>query len=125
MNADKHRRIMTLTQTLLDKNDAARRQFVERTPREDYAPDFYGEVKPFADEVSRLLDEWKPLVIEWIRSEHPPYLHIKQIEDTYDNLMIISVTAFQKDTRRRRFMNTIQSIDYVLRAILQALNSDE
>nr|WP_239541143.1 YppE family protein [Pullulanibacillus pueri] len=103
-------------------NQQAKDQFVLRTRSEGYEMDFYGEVKPFADEVLKVVDEWKDLVSDWMTSEQPKYIYLKQIEDTYDNLTIVSVTSFQKDTRRKRFLNTISSIGYVLETIEQQLN---
>ncbi|MGV3487645.1 MAG: YppE family protein [Tuberibacillus sp.] len=121
MDNEKRERLKALTNALLELNERARYQFVNITRSEGYVVDFYGEVKPFADEVLRLVDEWKPLVFEWIQSEHPKYVYHKQINDAYDNLTIISVTAFQKDTRRKRFLDTISSIEFVLKTISQQL----
>jgi len=117
----KRERLIALTDALLTYNARARDQFMNRTRKDGYTVDFYGEVKPFADEVLNLVDEWKPLVLEWIASDRPLYVHPKQINDTYDNLTIISVTAFQKDTRRKRFHETVTSIEFVLKTIRDAL----
>ncbi|TCP31599.1 uncharacterized protein DUF1798 [Scopulibacillus darangshiensis] len=115
-------RLKQLTIQLKDYNNKAHSQFVGRTRQEGYNVDFFGEVKPFADDVLRLVDEWKPLALEWVKRDHPKYVYPIQINDTYDNLTIISVTAFQKDTRRRRFLETIKSIDYVLESIEKQLS---
>lgn len=121
MDREKSERLKALTTTLLGLNEQARNQFVNKTRQEGYAVDFYGQVKPFADEVLKLVDEWKPLVFEWIHSDHPEHVYHRQINDTYDNLTITSVTAFQKDTRRKRFMETVTSIDFVLTTIISQL----
>ena len=121
MEDQKRERLIALTDALLTYNALARDQFMNRTRKDGYTVDFYGEVKPFADEVLNLVDEWKPLVLEWIASDRPLYVHPKQINDTYDNLTIISVTAFQKDTRRKRFLETVTSIEFVLKTIRDAL----
>ncbi|GGE39100.1 hypothetical protein GCM10011391_17380 [Pullulanibacillus camelliae] len=119
MDHDQKRQLLQLNEQLIQVNQRAHQQFVQKTRSEGYEMDFYGEVKPFADKVLALVDEWRPLVDEWIKSDHPKYIYAKQINDTYDNLTIVSVTCFQKDTRRRRFLETIKSIDYVLNAIQQ------
>jgi hypothetical protein len=118
---EKRDRLKSLTNALLKLNDQARDQFINRTKQEGYTVDFYGQVKPFADEVLQLVDEWKPLVFEWIQADHPEHVYHRQINDTYDNLTIISVTAFQKDTRRKRFLETVTSIEFVLTTIINQL----
>ena len=123
VDIEKKRRLLELNRQLMTINQQAHDQFVERTRIEGYEMNFYGEVKPFADKVLSIVDEWKPLVNEWIQSEHPKYLNAKQVEDTYDNLTIVSVTSFQKDTRRKRFLNTISSIEYVLLTIDKQLSA--
>jgi len=115
------RQLFQLNEQLIQVNQEAHEQFVNRTHSEGYEMDFHGKVKPFADNVLVLVNQWKPLVKLWIQSEHLKYIYIKQADDTYDNLTIISVTCFQKDTRRRRFLETIKSIDYVLQAIKEQL----
>ncbi|HET7657592.1 MAG TPA: DUF1798 family protein [Bacillales bacterium] len=107
-------RLRTLTKVLRRYNQDARVQFVEKTSAPGYETDFYHEVKPFAEKVEQLADEWKPLVNEWIRAEKPERLYPIQIHDTYDNIIAASVLVFQKDARRRRLHEMIKSIDYVL-----------
>ncbi|MFC4617763.1 YppE family protein [Camelliibacillus cellulosilyticus] len=122
MNQEALQRLKDLTERLKELNDQAHDQFTQRTRSENYEVDFYGEVKPFADAVLKVVDEWKPLVFEWIQTAHPKYIYFPQINDTYDNLTIISVTAFQKDTRRKRFLDTVSSIKYVLDLIIEQLS---
>lgn len=121
---ENERRLNRLTRALLSINKEAGNQFSERTMADGYEIDFYGEVKPFADRTKRIADEWKPLAARWVRSRQPKYIYPIQIKDTYDNLMIVSVTAFQKDTRRRRFIETVKAIDYVLENMLDRLGQD-
>ncbi|HET7628136.1 MAG TPA: YppE family protein [Bacillales bacterium] len=107
-------RLLELTERLRQLNEQARKQFVERTRGEGYECDFYGEVKPFAEKVEQLADEWRSLVLRWIQEEKPDKLYPIQIHDTYDNLIAASVLVFQKDARRKRLLEMIKSIDYVL-----------
>lgn len=118
-------RLKEMTCELKLYNRKAKAQFTDRTRRPDYSVDFFGEVKPFADHVQHLIDSWRPLAETWVREDHPEYVYPIQIKDTYDNLSIICVTAFQKDTRRRRFLEMIKSIDYVLDNILEDLRVDQ
>jgi hypothetical protein len=117
-------KLRELTLRLRELNQNALQQFSKRTREEDYQVDFYNEVKPFADKVQELIDIWRPLAEGWVRYNKPKYVFPIQIKDTYDNLSIVCVTAFQKDTRKRRFYETIKSIDYVLENILDQLERD-
>jgi hypothetical protein len=118
-------RLRNITDELRRQNQLLNTFFIEETKNEGYEVDFYGKVKPFADHVTRLLEEWQPLVMEWLKWKKPKYVFVPQILDTVDNLTIVSVTAFQKDTRRLRFLNTIKAIDYVLEAILEQISPQE
>ncbi|EST10548.1 YppE family protein [Sporolactobacillus laevolacticus] len=124
MSEEAEVKLKELTLQISRLNKKAFRQFSERTQLTDYQTDFYGEVKPFADKMQLLIDAWRPLAEEWVRSNRPKYVFPIQIKDTYDNLSIVCVTAFQKDTRRRRFLETIKSIDYVLDHILLQAGRD-
>ncbi|WP_244520381.1 YppE family protein [Fictibacillus solisalsi] len=116
-------RLIQLTQELLGKNKAAMDQYLTKTKKEGYEVDFYGEVKPFADEIRTLTEEWKPLALKWVENNRPKYIHLPQINDTFDNLNFIAVFAFQLDTREKRFTEMIKSIDYVLSTLLDRLLS--
>lgn len=113
--------LIALTKTLHKYNDEAFLQYTERTTADGYESDFYNEVKPFADKVETLANNWKPLILQWIREEKPEHLYPIQINDTYDNIIAASVLVFQKDARRRRLREMIKSIDYVLEAIVKQL----
>jgi hypothetical protein len=114
-----------ITNELRRLNQLLMTHYIKETKAEGYEVDFFGKVKPFADNVTKLLDEWQPLVMEWLKWKKPKYVFVPQIMDTVDNLTIVSVTAFQKDTRRLRFLNTINAIDYVLEAILEQIPIQE
>ncbi|MCO7125764.1 YppE family protein [Sporolactobacillus shoreicorticis] len=125
MQAEAAIKLKEATNRLQQLNQTAYQQFSERTQAADYQTDFYSEVKPFADEMQRVLDVWRPLADAWVKTTKPRYVFPIQIKDTYDNLAIVCVTAFQKDTRKRRFYETIKSIDYVLSNILDQLDQDQ
>ncbi len=125
MRREEYIRLRELTVVLRENAQMAHDQFVHRSRTSDYQVDFYGEVKPFADRVTQILEEWEPLVMEWLKSDKPNYVFVPQIVDAVENLTIVSVTAFQKDTRRKRFLNTISAIDYCLDTILQQISIPE
>ena len=114
MEAKMKDRLKTLTKSLRQYNENARLQYMNKTTAEGYEQDFYNEVKPFAEKVEALADEWRPLVLQWIAEEKPKHLYPIQIHDTYDNIIAASVLVFQKNARRRRLQEMIKSIDYVL-----------
>lgn len=112
------------TKELKILNRKAHEQFVNVTSLPDYQVDFQGKVKPFADRMQSAVDAWKPIAESWVRTRQPRYIHPEQIKATCENLQIVCVTAFQKDTRRRRFIEMIEAVDYVLDTLLTQLDED-
>ncbi|MTT32610.1 DUF1798 family protein [Terrilactibacillus sp. BCM23-1] len=125
MDSNKFQTLKLLTEKLRLKNKALHDIFIERTTHPEEEIDFFGMVKPFADELKEILEEFEPLVMTWVRECHPKYVYPLQVENLVENLSIVSVTAFQKDTRRKRFLNTIHAIDYALDTILEQLMGQE
>ncbi|MBU8907297.1 DUF1798 family protein [Desertibacillus haloalkaliphilus] len=121
MEQNQQLRLKELTNELRRYNELARQQFVEDTCKTDYQVNFYERVKPFADAVLALADEWRPLAMQWVIEMKPTYVYGIQIKDTYENITISSVQAFQTDTKKKRFLEMIKSIDYVLATIEQQL----
>ena len=83
--------------------------------------DFYLEVKPFADEVKMLNDQWKELSSIWIKKEKPKHLHLPQILNTSDNIEMLSVHCFFPESSYNRFISHSQSVTYVLQTLLDEL----
>ncbi|WP_226657523.1 YppE family protein [Pseudalkalibacillus hwajinpoensis] len=108
-----------LTAELLKINEEARVQYTTRTHLENYQVNFYDEVKPFADQALMLLKEWEPLAREWVMQNKPKYLYPIQIKNTYENIEMISVVAWQKDTGPKKFNERVQSVEYVLEKLLE------
>ncbi len=108
-----------LTAELLKINEEARLQYTTRTHLHDYKVNFYDEVKPFADKALMLLKEWEPLAREWVMENKPKYLYPIQIKNTYENIEMISVVAWQKDTGPKKFNERVQSVEYVLEKLLE------
>lgn len=98
------------------------KEIFQRTLESEKTPDFYDEVKPFSDEVKKHADEWLALAKKWMMEEKPPYLYIQQLEDIYYNMLHVSVLAFQKETKKKRFYEMIQSINYILNGVLRELS---
>lgn len=109
---------------LLEFNDKLINHFI-KVKETNEAADFFGVVKPTADEIKTVIDRWKLVVLEWIKEEKPKYFHPNQIENTYENVMAVSVQAFFPDTREKRFMELIRSNKYIFEAILQLLEEQK
>lgn len=121
MNEKEIQLLKTLTVELLHDTHYASEHFHSITAVEKRSEDFQKVVKPFADRMLSNVKEWESLVMKWINEKSPKYVYPVQIHDTCENLTIISVTAFQKDTRRRRFINTISAIEHVLDNVLKQI----
>ena len=112
--------ILKTTKLLMRYNEHALNRF-EQAKTSGVKGDFYTEVKPFADEVKQTTSVWKIAVLSWIKSHQQRNLHSKQIESTAENLEMVSIQAFFPETSRKRFIGHIQSIEYVLKSLHEAL----
>ncbi|MBS4199472.1 YppE family protein [Bacillus sp. FJAT-49732] len=112
--------LRNLTETLLQYNEEAKKNFIlsRETGKQG---DFFKEVKPFADKVKDCCEQWEPLAMEWVMSESPKNLHALQIRNTAENIQMVSVRAFFPDTSLNKFKSHIQSIDFILRRMLERL----
>lgn len=91
----------------------------------DREPDFFIEVKPYADQYHTLLDEWTVEVSEWIKTTKPKYVHPIQIASLNDSMKQFIVQSFYKKTGKKRFVLSINSAEYTLKTILDALKSEK
>ena len=120
---DVERQLKVLTEQLLDYNQkivAISRQAHERK-RE---PDFFAEVKPFADQVKQLLDDWKQIAISWVKKAQPKHIHEIQIETVGENIEKISVEAFYPSVSERRIKQFCRSVEYTLSLVLERLEQE-
>ncbi|WP_174733972.1 YppE family protein [Mesobacillus harenae] len=101
------------------KKSADRFELVKQTGSKS---DFYTEVKPFADEVKGKVEVWKEEALVWVTEVRPKNLHSMQISTTADNIEMVSIQAFFPETSRKRFIDHIQAINYVLIGILNSFN---
>lgn len=113
-------RLYSLTLELLDYTDRFSEKF-ESTKISQMKGDFFTEVKPFADKVRGLNEEWRELAVTWISENRPKHLHEKQIDSSSEQIDLLSVQAFYPDTSRTRFINYLQSVRYILNTLIQRL----
>ncbi|RST73633.1 DUF1798 family protein [Siminovitchia acidinfaciens] len=113
-----------MTSQLLEYNRSAAAIFLQCRKTGEQG-DFYSEVKPFADKVKTLSEEWEPEAIDWLSVTKPKNLYPLQIKNTTENLQMVAIRAFFPDTSLKRFKSHIQSIEYVLERILEALKENK
>ena len=112
------------TKKLIEYNQFALESY--QKVRETKEPgDFFQDVKPFADRVKLLCDEWLPLAVNWIEVVRPKHIHTIQLNNVYENIQMVSVRAFYPETSFKKFNSHIQSVDYVLKRFLEELESSE
>lgn len=113
------------TNELKRLNKEAETFYTNIARKEGYEPDFFGTVKPFADEVKDIRDKWLPLAMAFVQQEKPLHLHPSQLQQTEENLEIVAIKSFYPKTSLKRQMETFKSVDYVLDQILQAIESEQ
>ncbi|MBM7094603.1 YppE family protein [Bacillus sp. H-16] len=111
-----HDRLHTLTNQVLELNAEAFQSFEQYAKQKENAS-FNDYVKPFADRVREVSDEWLPLASQYVTENKPKYIHLKQIEAAHENINITAVTCFQADTKKKRFIETNKSIRYTAEAL--------
>lgn len=87
--------------------------------------DFYGEVKPFADQVKEYREQWEPKAIAWTIKNKPKNLYPLQIKNTAENIEMVAVRAFFAESSLKKFNSHVQSIDYVLNNLLDELAASD
>ncbi len=102
-------------------NNEAEAFYTNKARKEGYEPDFFGTVKPFANEVKEVSEKWLPLAMAFVQQEKPLHLHPSQLQQTEENLEIVAIKSFYKETSLKRQMETFKSVDYVLEQVLQAM----
>ncbi|TWI58916.1 YppE family protein [Halalkalibacter nanhaiisediminis] len=113
------------TNELKRLNKEAETFYTKIARKEGYEPDFFGKVKPFADEVKDIRDKWLPLAMAFVQQAKPLHLHPSQLQQTEENLEIVAIKSFYPKTSLKRQMETFKSVDYVLDQILQAIESEQ
>ncbi|WP_335869676.1 YppE family protein [Bacillus sp. 2205SS5-2] len=106
-----------LTEELYHINDDLQQIYLAKRESGEKG-DFYLEVKPYADKVKRISDEWGNEALKWISTKHPKYIHPMQIQQTMENFELVSVQAFFPETSFKRFQSYHQSIQFILKSIL-------
>ncbi|MEI5907234.1 YppE family protein [Bacillus spongiae] len=112
--------LLQLTEELIHYNEELKEIYDSKRASGDKG-DFYNEVKPYADKVRDVLNKWEQASLEWIKKAQPKYIHRMQIQQTLDNVELVSVQAFYPETSYNRFQSYHQSIHYNLQTIKNEL----
>ncbi|KYG58848.1 YppE family protein [Planococcus maritimus] len=88
----------------------------------DADPDFFQDVKPYADDWHAAIEEWKDASLLFIRNERPKYVHKLQIDNAAEGMGQVFVQSFYKDTSKKRFVQTIQAAQYTIQTLLTAID---
>lgn len=89
-----------------------------------HEPDFFTEVKPYADINHRLLEEWTEEIRVLIRNKKPKYVHLHQIESLNDSMKQFIVQSFYSKTGKKRFVLSINSAIYTFKTVFEALQEE-
>jgi Bacterial domain of unknown function (DUF1798) len=85
--------------------------------------DFHEVIKPFANEVKSVTDEWTQVMKNWLKDKPYKHLHLKQIDTTAEHIEQLSIQAFFPKTSRSRFLNTNRTVEFFLLEVLKELES--
>lgn len=105
---------------LIQECDASINRFYKQREL-DATPQFFEEVKPYADNIQSLLLEWQQNALNWIKENRPKYMHESQIQNVVDAMNQFVVQSFYKETSKKRFIQSVQSVHYTLSFFLRYL----
>ena len=112
--------IIKLTEKLLFFNGTFLKNF--QVARETgTTQDFQEVIKPYADEVKEVNDQWKALMKQWLSEKNYKHLHLKQIDTTFEHIEQLSIQSFFPKTSRARFLNSNRTVEFFLVEVLKEL----
>lgn len=108
-----NQQIITLTKQLISLAEEANAIF-DTVRTEGKEKDFYQEVKPFADHVKYVCEQWEQEIKKEMKEVVFKHLYPFQIEQAAGNLKDVAVQAFYPQTSYKRFKSHIQSVLFTL-----------
>jgi hypothetical protein len=112
--------ILDLTKRLLNYNHLFI-NYYEEAREKGTSPDFHEVIKPFANEVKKVAQQWSTLMKNWLVNKPQKHLHLKQIDTTLDHIDQLSIQAFFPKTSRSRFLNANRTVEFFLLEIVKEL----
>ncbi|PSL41943.1 uncharacterized protein DUF1798 [Planomicrobium soli] len=113
--------VRELSSVLFDECGKCLDRFYEMREH-DAVPDFYNDVKPYADYWHTIIDEWQKESLLYIQQERPKYVHKPQIDTAAEGMAQFFVQSFYKETSKKRFVQSIQSAQYTLQTFINAID---
>jgi hypothetical protein len=110
--------IIQLTEKLLTYNGLFMKYYQEGRET-GVKRDFHEVIKPFANEVKAINDQWKFAMRKWLSESSHKHLHLKQIDTTSEHIDQLSIQSFFPETSKTRFLNTNRTVEYFLLDILK------
>ncbi|HWL24909.1 MAG TPA: YppE family protein [Ureibacillus sp.] len=112
------------TKQLIEECDASTNRFFKMREL-DATPLFFEEVKPHADQIQAMLNDWQQAANSWIRQNQPKYIHEIQIANAVEAMNQFVVQSFYKETSKKRIIQSIQSVHYTLSNFLRVLEEGD
>ena len=75
---------------------------------------FFRTSKTTCGSHSCIINEWQQQANAWIRTTKPKYMHTQQIDNAADAMEQFVVQSFYKETSKKRFIQSMQSVQYTL-----------
>lgn len=114
--------ISRLTEKLLQYNQLFLKYYQEGRDK-GIKYDFHDVIKPFADEVKGINDQWKKEMGDWLEKSSHKHIHMKQIQTTSEHIEQLSIQSFFPETSLKRFLNTNRTIEFFLMELLKAIKN--
>ncbi|OMP65830.1 DUF1798 family protein [Domibacillus epiphyticus] len=111
------------TKTLQSLVKKAKLIYEERRESKE-AADFFGVVKPFADEMDRVANKWEASALKWLELNPKKYVHAAQIVQAADNARRVGAHAHFFDTSKSKFIQSADSALYVLESLEKIIIAD-
>ena len=115
--------LIELSKQLLNECDASISRFYKQREL-DATPRFFEEVKPHADFYQSVLIDWQENALKWIQENNPKYMHKSQIQNVVEAMNQFVVQSFYKETSKKRFIQSVQSVHYTLSFFLRYLEEE-
>ncbi|OCA90893.1 hypothetical protein A8F94_03220 [Bacillus sp. FJAT-27225] len=109
-----------MTERLLEYTLQFQKTF-ELTREKNADGDFYSDIKPFADKVKEINDQWKEAALRESSFLARNGISIRQIENAHEHIDKLSIQAFFVKTSRYTFINSCRTVEYTLKTILDKL----
>jgi hypothetical protein len=112
--------IIILTEKLLNYNGLFMKYY-QKGRETGIKYDFHEVIKPFANEVKEINDQWKRAMKKWLSETNYKHLHSKQVDTTAEHIEQLSIQSFFPETSKTRFLNANRTVEYFLIEILKVV----